>query len=205
MKKIFENKKVLILIIILIIFIIGLFALIFNKDKLYSAISTEGEMIRDEYHSLNGELTEDGKEYPKVNIPSDNVLKYADVSKLVEIFENKKDAVIYFGYASCLYCRSAIEVLCDAAEGTELDTIYYLDVNQDIDYSNLIEKLRDDFITEDNKILSPLVIFVVDGKVVSHNKGTLFSQEDPYVELDDSQVEGLKEIYSYGINDVLMH
>ena len=96
-------------------------------------------------------------------------------------------------------------MLCEAAEGTELDTIYYLDVNKDIDYSSLIDKLRDDFITDDNKILSPLVIFVVDGEVVSHNKGTLFSQEDPYIELDDSQIEGLKEIYSYGINDVLIH
>ena len=44
---------------------------------------------------------------------------------------------------------------------------------------------------------------MVNGNVVSYNKGTLFSQEDPYVELDDYQVEGLSEIYRYGINDVL--
>ena len=48
-----------------------------------------------------------------------------------------------------------------------------------------------------------LVLFVVDGQIVSYNIGTLFSQENPYIPLDDSQVQGLSEIYRYGINDVL--
>jgi len=51
--------------------------------------------------------------------------------------------------------------------------------------------------------VAPLVIFVANGRVVSYNKGTLFSQEDPYTELDKSQVEGLSEIYKYGIRDVV--
>lgn len=201
----FKNKKIVILIIILIALLVCLFIFLLKGDVILSAINNEGVMIKAEYQSLNGKLTEDGKEYPEVNIPSNNILRYADVSELVEIFENDENAAIYFGSAECLYCRSAIEVLCDAASDTELDVIYYLDVDKDIDYSSLIDKLREDFITEDNKILSPLVIFVVNGEVVSHNKGTLFSQEDPYQELDASQVEGLKEIYSYGIRDVLMY
>ena len=47
------------------------------------------------------------------------------------------------------------------------------------------------------------MIFVVNGDIVSYNKGTLFSQEDPYDELDDFQVNGLSEIYNYGTMDVL--
>ena len=49
----------------------------------------------------------------------------------------------------------------------------------------------------------PLVIFVVDGNIVSYNKGTIFSQDDPYKELNKSQIQGLSEIYKYGINDVV--
>ena len=44
---------------------------------------------------------------------------------------------------------------------------------------------------------------MADGQIVSYNKGTLFSQEDPYTELDASQIQGLSEIYRYGIRDVL--
>ncbi len=49
----------------------------------------------------------------------------------------------------------------------------------------------------------PTVLFIVNGEVASSNVGTLFSQEDPYVELDKDQVFGLSEIYSYGIRDVI--
>jgi predicted bacteriocin transport accessory protein len=57
--------------------------------------------------------------------------------------------------------------------------------------------------TKEKRIEEPLILFVVEGEVVSYWKGTLFSQTDPYAELDDSQKEGLKEIYSSGIKDVL--
>ena len=56
-------------------------------------------------------------------------------------------------------------------------------------------------IDDENRIYAPLVIFVVDGSIVSHNKGTLFSHDDPYMELDKDQKEGLSEIYNYGIRD----
>ena len=70
----------------------------------------------------------------------------------------------------------------------------------------MLNVLGDEFIDTSNgerKVYSPLVIFVADGKIVSYNKGTLFSQEDPYNELDASQIQGLSEIYRYGIRDVL--
>ena len=88
----------------------------------------------------------------------------------------------------------------------DIDNILYLDIeNNDKRYGELLEKLGDAFVDPDNseKIYSPLVIFIVDGNIVSYQKGTLFSQEDPYVELDKSQVDGLSEIYRYGIQDVI--
>ena len=66
------------------------------------------------------------------------------------------------------------------------------DIQDDLDYLGTF-KLR-------NKLL---VMFIVNGNIVSYNKGTLFSQTDPFVMLDSSQAMGLSEIYQYGINDVI--
>lgn len=84
-------------------------------------------------------------------------------------------------------------------------------------YNKLLEKLGDDYlydyIVSDNtgrrvdakekRLDVPLVVFVVNGNIVSYKIGTLFSQVDPYTSLDNSQVKGLSEIYKNGIEDVL--
>lgn len=204
MKKLMRNKNLLLLIGgILLIVIVGVL-FIFNRDnKIFDGSDNlDGVKFKSEYEELNNKVNEDGKEYPEVNISSKNVIKYSNVNEIVSMFKNKGDAVIYFGYASCVYCRSAIEVLCDVASSSELDSIYYLDVQKESNYNELFDYLGEELLTED-KIYSPLVVFVVDGKIVSYNKGTLVSQDDPYDELDESQKKGLGEIYQYGINDVI--
>lgn len=206
-----KNKKKLWLliggVIIIIALIVFLIMYLSNGSKTNNIINYDGRKIAKEYESLNNKDNEDGKKYPTVNIPSNNVLKYSSSEEILKIFENGSDAVVYFGYATCLYCRTAIQVLCDTAKNTELDAIYYLDVyEKDNKYDELLNMLGDELVenTDGKKnIISPLVIFIVDGKVASYNKGTLFSQDDPYIELDNSQIKGLSEIYRYGIKDVL--
>lgn len=205
-KDIFEkNKKTFLFIGIALIIIsiaIMLFAFLKN-DNIFSFVSNpDGEKFASEYENLNDKTTEDGKKYPQVNISNKNVFKYSTLEEVLNVFNNKGDAVIYFGYAECLYCRNAVQVLYDTAADTNLDAIYYLNVKNDVDDS-LLKVLGDEFKTEDGQINAPLVLFVVDGQIVSYNIGTLFSQENPYIPLDDSQVQGLSEIYRYGINDVL--
>ena len=206
-----NNKKKIILILgivlVIILLIIGINRLN-DKDELIGVTQNpDGEKVKEEYEKLNNTESEDGKLYPEVILPSNNIIKYSDVNEVLKIFNNKEDAVVYFGYSTCLYCRSAIEVLCNVASSTELETIYYLDV-EDItaEYNELMNALGEKFtiVEEGNsRIYAPLVIFVVNGKVISHNKGTLFSQEDPYSELNEYQIEGLSEIYKYGILDVI--
>ncbi len=239
-KKIMNNRKILLIIlgvVVLVIIVSAVLLFVFRDKGLFSATTNpDGEKFKTEYESLNGQKTEDGNTYPEVNLPSNNIVKYTDIDEVLKIFEERKNAVIYFGFPSCLYCRSAIEVLCDAASGTDLDAIYYLDAEDIWDvkkldennnvvtekeanakYSKLLEVLGDKF-TEDyvltssngeeistgeKRLYTPLVIFVSHGLVVSYNKGTLFSQESAYTRLDKDQVAGLKEIYKYGIYDVL--
>lgn len=211
LKELVKNKKMLVLIVgaivALVVIVIVLFML-FGKNGLIGGITNpDGEKFKDEYEQLNNQLTEDGKNYPEVKLPSNNVIKYSSTTEVLNILENDGDAVVYFGYPTCLYCRSAIEVLCDVAKDTKLDAIYYVDVEEkDENYSKLVEALGEEFVVDNEgtkELYAPLVIFVAYGNVVSYNRGTLFSQEDPYTELDYYQVEGLSEIYGYGIRDVL--
>lgn len=206
-----KDKKKLCMLIggILLIFILIFIVLFFlvNNKLLVKVNNSDGAQIAREYESLNDKISEDGKKYPIVDISSDNVMKYSNLDEILEIFESNGDAVVYFGYATCVYCRTAVQVLCDTAKNTELDVIYYLDVEEKGGrYDELLNVLGDELVDSIDgvrKITSPLVIFVANGKVVSYNKGTLFSQEDPYIVLDNSQISGLSEIYKYGINDVL--
>lgn len=211
LKELVKNKKMLVLIIGAVVVLAGIVIslfMLFSKNGLIGGISNpDGDKFKDEYEQLNDQLTEDGKNYPEVKLPSNNVIKYSTTTEVLNILETDGDAVVYFGYPTCLYCRSAIEVLCDVAKDTKLDKIYYVDVEEkDDNYNKLVDALGEEFIVEKEgtkELYAPLVIFVAYGNVVSYNKGTLFSQEDPYTELDKYQVEGLGEIYSYGIRDVL--
>ena len=208
-KEIFKDKKKLLIFVIgVVVFFLLIFICFFNKNGFMGILKNpDGERFKSEYEKLNGVVTKDGKEYPEVNISVNNNFKYTDIDGVLDIFNNRGDAVIYFGYPSCLYCRTAIQILYDTAKNTDLNNIYYLDVedknNKYDDLMNILDKEFIDNETRSKKIYSPLVLFITDGKVVSYNKGTLFSQEDPYMPLDEFQRKGLSWIYEHGINDVL--
>lgn len=182
-----------------------------DRDKLMVNVSEEEVQFKDEYEAMNNVKTSEGKIYPKVKIPADNKMKYIAIEEIINIMENGGNAVVYFGESTCLYCRSAVQVLIDTAKTTDLDVIYYLqhdEVEIDDNYNKLMDMMGDYYLsvneeTGEKRITIPLVIFIADGKIVSSNIGTLFSQTDPYTPLDDSQVAGLSEIYLYGIKDVL--
>ena len=207
LKKILKNKKILlilgtVLISLIVIILLSQVNTIFGYIK-----NPDGVKIEQEFEKLNNKTSEDEREYPKVNISSKNILRYTSINEIISIMNNKEDAVIYFGYPTCIYCRTAIQVLMDTAKETEIDAIYYLNADESEKYYNELVNILGEELTEEQngvrKIYIPLVAFIASGKVVSYNKGTLFSQEDPYQELDESQIEGLSEIYKYGINDVV--
>lgn len=226
-------KYILIILAVLLVILV-LFFYFSNSDEDVVNFN-DGSMFMEEYESLNDEKTMDNKKYPRVDIGVSNKIKYLTIGEVLNILDNGT-AVIYIGYAECLYCRSAVQVLLDTAKEMELKNIYYLDISNvwdikevdadgnvvivqeaDINYVTLLEEIgeeyTEDYILKDkaNNIINanekrlkvPLVIFIVDGNIVSSNVGTLFSQDDPYMPLSDAQVRGLSEIYSYGIKDVL--
>lgn len=240
LKVFFSNRKnryitigvLVVLILVIVLLLVG------GGTKAFQYFFKTGDSVKfsDEYESLNNQIAEGDKKYPKVVLPDNDLIKYASLDEILNIFDTNGDAVIYFGYSTCYYCRNAVQVLLDTAVDTDIDEIYYLDIEDVWDkkvvndnnevvnekeavngYDKLLEVLGDELVssyiisdkdgndvdTNEMRVDVPLVIFVANGSVVSYNKGTLFSQEDPFVELDASQVEGLSMIYRYGINDVI--
>lgn len=198
-----KNKNNLMMFIIVIVFILLVLLVVVS-----TIFNFDGSKFKKEYEKLNGIEDDRGKTYLKVDITSNNKIKYASTSKIVNIFEEEKDAVIFFGYPSCHYCRTAAKVLTDVASKTKLKKIYYLDTEY-ITFEKddkLIELIGSDFFKGSNKnkkINVPLVLFIVDGDIVSYHEGTLSTHNNAYEPMSKDQIEGLREIYKHGIDDVL--
>lgn len=196
----FKNKKSVMIVLGIIIGVVILVSVgiwIVNDDSDYN--------FKDEYEKLNGVSTRDGNKYPDVTIPLDNIVRKVDYDTVIDILNKGGNGVIYLGYPKCVYCRSAVQVLLDTAKDTELSEILYLDIEKkNKKYKKLMKVMDEKFIvTEEKKIYAPLVLFVVEGEIVSYNKGTVSTHTDPYKEMGTSQIRGLAEIYKYGIRDVL--
>lgn len=99
-----------------------------------SYVATESEKkFKEEYESLNGTVRQSTKVANKtVNIVEDNNVEYIDIDQAADILE-KGSGLIYFGFASCPWCRTAVPVLLNAMESTNLEKIYYVDVRPNDD------------------------------------------------------------------------
>lgn len=120
----------------------------------------------------------------KLEISEDNIIKYATKKEINEIIKTKS-GVIFIGSPQDDLSRVAIKYLLDASESTDLEKIYYTKDASDIEE------------IEDTKI--PIVIYVLDGKIVSTHNGTI---KDKTKLSEDEEIE-LYNIYMDGIHKVL--
>ncbi len=183
--------------------------------------------FKKEYEALNGTMNDAGVEYLTVEIPEANRLVYATEEEIIEIFEGGS-GVIFFGFPECPWCRSAINVMNEAAKEASLGRIHYVNVLEMRDakslnsngeivvdeagsdfYYKLLEYLGDSAPVypgldseDERRILVPLVVSVTYGEIADVHMGTLDSHTDPYVPLTDAQVEELKNIYKDGFSAV---
>ena len=216
-----------ILVIVLIIFTVV------NKNKLEVEKNNKPKIadnikFKKEYENLNGKTNDNKKEYPEVEISEDNIIQYTNYEEINDIIDNKKSAVVYFGFAKCPWCRNAVPVLLQAASTTALDKILYLDIYEDRnilknengqiitekegtkEYNELVEKLKEKLdvyegLNNDSikRIYAPTVMFIKDGEVLSIHTSTVESQIDPYITLNKEQRKELFEIYQKGILSTL--
>lgn len=186
----------------------------------------EGVEFKTEYESLNGEKNSNGKEYVPIELPKENPMVYATADEIVEALDG--DAIIYFGFSSCPWCRNALPVLIDAAKEKEVEKILYFDIKEERDqlelqedgsikeikpkgegYQKIYDKLYDSLevyegLNDDSikRIYAPTVIFVRGGKVVKYHVSTVESQVDASVPMTDEQKQELRNIYLDGIHAI---
>lgn len=120
------NKKIIIITSVLIIPII-ITGYLINRNL--SSKRVDAVKFKEEYESLNNTVREsDGANYNNVKISENNPIKYISAKEAVNIIR-EKTGIIYFGANWCPWCRNAVEVLFDASKKSNIDTIYYVDMD----------------------------------------------------------------------------
>lgn len=122
-----------------------------NHQEANKVGQSDAEKFKEEYETLNGTTREkDGKTIRTIEISTDNPMVYADENEIIEMMEDEKSFVVYFGFSDCPWCRSAIPTLIEVAKDLGLDKIYYVDV----------KKIRDTMAIDE------------EGNVITETKGT---------------------------------
>ncbi len=105
--------------------------------------------FKNEYETLNGQVSSSGTAIRTVNIPEDNPFVYTTAEDIVKKFEKDETFIVYFGFPNCPWCRSVIEKAIEVANKEKIKTIYYVNIRNDKNE----EILRDKYILgKKNKI-----------------------------------------------------
>ena len=116
----------------IILFILGFILVFFatgcsNKDVNVS----DSVKFKGEYEALNDMVNEaNNKEYRILDIDEDNSFVYKSAGEIVEMMENNETFVVYFGFASCPWCRSIINQLIEVINDLGIEKVYYVDVKE---------------------------------------------------------------------------
>lgn len=197
-----------------------------EKNKINDSDNKDAIKFKEEYEKLNKTKNSDGLEYLELDISVKNPIKYKDEYEIVNII-NHETGIIYFGYPECPWCRNAIMVLLEAAKQTGVKDIYYLNVHDIRDkkkmdngkliteyegtegYRKILEALGNNASVyagleneESRRIYVPLVVFVKNGKIIDTIEGTVDSQKDPYVKLNEDQTKELLKKYKENIHKI---
>lgn len=190
-------------------------------------ITKDEKRFKEEYESLNGKERQ-GKEYKnmEISVPSDNHVVYASKKQILDMLENGT-GIIYFGFPDCPWCRNVVPVLIDTIKEEKVEKLYYYNAKEERDeksliegkivetkkgsafYTALLEKLGEkasiyDGLENDEvkRLYFPTVLFVKNGTIVFMHEGSVSSQEDPLIPLNQKQQEELKNKFIEGINSV---
>ena len=137
------------------------------------------------------------KEYDTLDISSDNIIKYSDMDKILDMLDNDS-GVIYIGNSSDDLSKVIVPILLSASESTDLDRIYYVDSSK-IEKEFSIDDKDGNVIISNNKLDIPLVMFIYDGSVIDYHNGSI----DNKVELSEEETIELYNKYLDGIHGVL--
>lgn len=105
--------------------------------------------FKQEYEKYN-------KEKIELNISDKNIIEYKTTEEINKIIK-EGTGIIFIGNPKDNASRESIKLLLDASESTDLDKIYYID------------SLKGIKLNEINNPKIPIVLFVLDGKIIDIN------------------------------------
>lgn len=151
-----KNKmKYIILSVSVILLIATVVYKLNDKEEVEDPVVTDAMKFKEEYEGLNGKENDFGSKYPTVEIDEDNAIKYSNASEVKKVVESGT-GVIYLGYPTCPWCRSAVPALLHAASDAGIDTVYYINMSEHRDRYSVNDEgdlVLDEKGTDDYQIL----------------------------------------------------
>lgn len=127
------NMKKRAIAFVLVLFLFVAFAIVYIFSELYQEsevpepVITDAMKFKSEYEAVNGQEQGENK-IRELTISEENPFIYSDAEDILKRMENKETFVVYFGFASCPWCRSVLPTLIESAKSNNVETIYYVDV-----------------------------------------------------------------------------
>jgi len=100
---------------------------------------SDASKFKEEYESLNGTSSSSGQAIRNLDIPKNNPIVYSSIDEVISKIEAEDTFVVYFGFASCPWCRSMINTLIDVALDLKVKKVYYVDVLDVRDVIKLVD------------------------------------------------------------------
>ena len=187
--------------------------------------------FKKQYEVLNGTKNSNDQDYLEVSIAENNPVTIKSDIEILDILKNGT-GVIYFGFNSCPWCRSMVETLLEAVDENNITNLYYVDIkdirssyevkNKKLtqtkegteSYYKILEYLNEyledykitsdkkDYDTKEKRLYAPTVVALKEGKIVGFHEGTVDSQEDPYLGLNETEKEELKAIFNETFKEI---
>ena len=174
---------------VVIIIFVSLFAIFLGfkyfGEETKTIINQDALNFKKEYERLNNKINKNNnKLYPEVNISEKNIVKYSSYDEIIQIIK-QGTGVIYLGYPECPWCRNLVPILLSAANETEMDHIYYLNIKEDRDVlildesKNIIiqnegKKEYFELVGVLNEILDDYILTTNDGEEVTTGKKRIY-------------------------------
>ena len=134
-----------------------------------------------------------------------NAFVKSDMDEAIDIFQSKRSAILYFGFAKCPWCIEALPIMNEAAKSVER-SIYYVetrDLERNLLYNDeqkkkIVSYLYDYLDTNDKgekHLFVPFVVVVKEGIVTSAHLGTTESHDAKERKMTQKEQKQLLEIY----------
>ena len=141
----------------------------------------------------------------------ENMFIETTAEDVLKILEDKKSALVYFGFPACPWCEDIVPILNEAAKNQNYPVLYVeaRDKDGNLNYSEEIKaKLYDafDYTLVENEngektMYFPYVVRIMDGVVVDAHIGTVDGHVAQERELTEDEIDGLRETFEVMIHD----